>query len=276
MTFIKKSVLYFITIFVGFAFVFPFIWVLLTSLKTDDDIYQQPIKILPEQFTLEQYTSIFTKSPELLTFFWNSTLITIISVALVTIFSGMAGYVIARYKFVGSKSFFFLLLLVMFVPWVIFLIPIYILEDTLNLVNTRVGLILPYIALNLPLGIFIMRGNFNLIPKEIEDAALVDGCNVFQMWYKIMLPMVRPGLATVIILTGISVWEEFMYARSLITSQEAWTVPVGITMLQQEAQAWAFGTLSAAILLSLIPLLILFLAFQKYFIKGITDGSVKG
>lgn len=272
----NKIIAYFIAFIVGLLFLAPFIWVILTSLKHDNDIYSQPLSIFPEKFTLTQYISIFTNSPELIRYFLNSSLVTFFTVILVVVFSAMAGYVLARYDFLGKKTLFFLILIVMFVPWVIFLIPIYMLENSFELVNTRVGLILPYVSLTLPLAIFIMRGNFLGIPKEIEEAALVDGCNVFQMWYRIMLPMVKPGIATVVILTGISVWEEFMFAKSLVTTQSVWTLPVGITMLQQESQSWAFGILSAAIILSLIPLLILFIVFQKHFIKGITEGSLKG
>lgn len=271
-----KIVTYISAIVIALLFISPFIWVILTSLKYDEDIYTQPITLLPDKFTLTQYIAIFTKSPEILKYFLNSAIVTAVTVTLVVLFSAMAGYVLARYDFIGKKSLFFIILIVMFVPWVIFLIPIYILESSLDIVNTRTGLILPYISLTLPLAIFIMRGNFMGIPKEIEEAALVDGCNMFQIWYKIMMPMVKPGIATVVILTGISVWEEFMFAKSLITTQGVWTLPVGITMLQQESQSWAFGTLSAAIILSLIPLLILFIVFQKHFIKGITEGSLKG
>ncbi|WP_248928390.1 carbohydrate ABC transporter permease [Paenibacillus hamazuiensis] len=271
----SRFILYVISGLIGLLFIAPFIWILLTSLKSDQDIYGA-VRILPQEWTLVQYIHIFQGSVNLGMYFMNSISITAVSVAAVVLLSSMSGYGFARFKFKGDVLFIGFLLLIMAVPWAVYLVPIYIMESKSGLINTKLGLILPYITLNLPLAILIMRGNYRGVSKEIEEAALMDGCTVFQTWYRIMLPIVKPGLATVFIFSAIQIWEEFMFARTLVSDNINWTLPVGITMLRSEAQSWAFGTLSAAIILSLIPLLTVFILAQQYFIRGITDGAIKG
>jgi ABC-type glycerol-3-phosphate transport system permease component len=149
-------------------------------------------------------------------------------------------------------------------------------QSKFNLINTHLGLILPYVATNLPMAVFIMRGQFNGIPNSLRDAATIDGCSSLQVFTRVMLPVVKPGVATVIIFTFINTWGEFTYGRTLTSTTKAQTLPVGITFLRDEATSWAYGTLTATIVLSLIPLLIIFLSMQKYFIKGIMEGALKG
>jgi ABC-type glycerol-3-phosphate transport system permease component len=144
------------------------------------------------------------------------------------------------------------------------------------MLDTCWGLILPYVATNLPLAVFIMQSQFNSVPKELSEAARIDGCNQWKTFYKIMVPVVKPGIATVIIFTFITVWGEFTYARTLTTTPKSQTLSVGITFLRDEAASWQYGTLCATIVLSLIPTLIIFLAMQKYLVKGIMEGAVKG
>jgi ABC-type glycerol-3-phosphate transport system permease component len=272
----SRIYLYLVSLIIGIVFLGPFLWILLTSFKTDKDIYSIPLQILPQHWTLSQYVKIFQGSTELGVYFYNSIVVTLTSVLIVLFLSSMSGYGFARYRFKGNVAIMAFLLLVMAVPWAVYLVPIYMMEDSMNLLDSKLGLILPYAALNLPLAILIMKGSYLVVSKEIEEAALVDGCNDYQTWYRIMLPIVKPGIATVFIFTSIQVWEEFMFARTMVTDNNNWTLPVGITMLQSEAQSWAFGILSAAIILSMIPLLTVFLSFQQYFIRGITDGALKG
>jgi len=160
-------------------------------------------------------------------------------------------------------------------PYAIYLVPVYIMEDSMGIINTRLGLILPYIALNLSFAIFIMSAWFREMPRDLEDAAKIDGCNTFQLWIKIMLPLAVPALVSVATITFVMVWEEFMFVRTLSTTVEAQTLPVGIPLLKREAQSWAYGTLSAVLVLSFIPVIAIFLITQKYFVKGFLRGSIK-
>jgi ABC-type glycerol-3-phosphate transport system permease component len=213
---------------------------------------------------------------DFLLFFRNSVNISFWSVLVVTILSATLGYAFSKLYFRFKSFFLGFILVVLTLPYVIYLIPIYIMQSKVDIINTHLGLILPYIALNLPLAVFIMRGQFNGIPNTIMDAATIDGCNSFDVFSRVMLPMVKPGVATVVIFTFINVWGEFTYGRTLTSTAKSHTLPVGITFLRDEATAWQFGSLTATIVLTLIPVLIIFLTMQKYFIKGIMEGALKG
>jgi ABC-type glycerol-3-phosphate transport system permease component len=226
--------------------------------------------------TFEHYVKVITQMQDFAKFFRNTVIITIFSVAATVLFSAMTGYAFSKLQFWGKKVYLAFILLILTLPYAIYLIPIYILEDRMNLVNTFTGLILPYIAINLPMSIFIMRGQFNSIPNGLMEAATIDGCNFFQTWSKIMMPIAKPGLAIIVIFTFINVWGEFLFARTLTSTPATQTLAVGITFLRDEAASWQYGTLCATITMSLVPLLAIFLAMQKYFIRGIMEGALKG
>jgi ABC-type glycerol-3-phosphate transport system permease component len=272
----STAVVFFILLVTSFVFIVPFIWTFLTSFKTDEEIYAPVMIIFPTRLTFEHYIKVITKMGDFLRFFRNSVIISFWSVLATVIFSSTLGYAFAKLDFRFKGFFLGFILFVLTLPYVIYLIPIYIMQSKFNLINTHVGLVLPYIATNLPMAVFIMRGQFNGIPGSLGDAAIIDGCNSFDMFSRIMLPMVKPGIATVIIFTFINVWGEFTYGRTLTSTSRAQTLPVGITFLRDEATSWQYGTLTATIVLSLIPLLIIFLSMQKYFIKGIMEGALKG
>jgi len=238
---------------VSFIFLSPFFWVLITSIS-----------------------KVLTQMPSFIMYFKNSIIISIISVIIVTLLAMMGGYALGRLEFRGKGLFLFFILLVISIPYAIYLIPIYIIESRLGLINTNLGLVLPYIALNLPLALYIMRGTFRTIPGELEEAAIIDGCNPWQLWYKVMVPVSKPGIATTIIFTFIMVWQEFVFAVTLMPDAKYQTLPVGIVHLRDEAQSWAYGTLSTTIVLALIPIFIIFLLMRNFFIKGLTEGAVKG
>ncbi len=256
-------------------FLSPFLWSLLTSLKPNPEIYNAAISILPRTFTLEHYRYVVTGIPDFLTYFKNSVIVSLASVLLVAMFSSLAGYALGRFDFAGSRAALFFMLLVLALPWGIFLIPIYIMEDLVGLVDTNTGLVLPYVALNLPLATLIMRGTFRTIPSALEDAARIDGCNSFQAFSLVMMPLAKGGLAASAIFTFITVWGEFMFARTLMLTTKTKTLAVGITDLRVEGGSWAYGILSATILLSIIPTLVLFVYLEKYFTRAILEGSLK-
>ena len=261
---------------IAFIWMIPFIWTLLTSLKSDSEIYTDVLKFLPTQLYFGHYTSIFTKLGNFFAYFRNSVVVSFWSVLFNVLFAATLGYSFAKFKYPGRGIFFGFVLLVITLPYVIYLIPIYIMQSRMNMIDTTLGLILPYIATNLPMSVFIMRGQFNGVPNEMMEAARIDGANQWQTFAKVMMPIVKPGIATVIIMTFISVWGEFTYARTLCVTANSQTLAVGITFLRDEAASWQYGTLTATIILSLIPVMIIFLSMQKYFVKGIMAGAVKG
>lgn len=260
----------------AFVFIIPFLWTFLTSLKTNDEIYAATLTILPTQITFEHYIKVITQMGDFLKYFRNSVVVSLWSVLATVIFSATMGYAFSKMNFKFKNVYLGFVLFILTLPYVIYLIPIYIMESRMDLIDTAWGLILPYIATNLPMSVFIMRGQFNNVPNTLGEAATIDGCNNWQVFSKIMLPVVKPGIATVIIFTFINVWGEFTYGRTLTATARAQTLPVGITFLRDEAASWQYGTLTATIILSLIPLLIIFLSMQKYFISGIMEGALKG
>lgn len=261
---------------IAFIWVIPFIWTLLTSLKNDSEIYTDILKFLPTKVYMGHYTSIFTKLGNFFLYFKNSVVVSFWSVLFNVLFAATLGYSFAKFKYRGRGLFLGFVLIVITLPYVIYLIPIYIMQSKMDLIDTTLGLILPYIATNLPMSVFIMRGQFNGIPNEMMEASRIDGANQWQTFSRVMLPIVKPGIATVIIMTFITVWGEFTYARTLSVTAKSQTLAVGITFLRDEAASWQYGTLTATIILSLIPVMIIFLSMQKYFVKGIMAGAVKG
>lgn len=261
---------------IAFIWMIPFFWTLLTSLKDDNEIYTNVLKFLPTYIYTGHYSSIFTKLGNFFLYFKNSVVVSFWSVLFNVLFAATLGYSFAKFKYYGRDLFLGFVLIVITLPYVIYLIPIYIMQSRLNMVDTTIGLILPYIATNLPMSVFIMRGQFNGVPNEMMEAARIDGANQWQTFSKTMLPIVKPGIATVIIMTFITVWGEFTYARTLSVTAKSQTLAVGITFLRDEAASWQYGTLTATIILSLIPVMVIFLSMQKYFVKGIMAGAVKG
>ncbi len=274
---ITQAILFVSLLIISFIFLVPFLWTVITSLKIDKEIYSNRIIIFPTQVTLMHYIRVLTQMKEVIKFFINTVWITLWSVGGTMLLSAMMGYAFGKLTFFGKNVYLLFVMIILTLPYAIYLIPIYIMENRMGLINTHWGLILPYIAINLPMSIFVMRGIFINIPNEIAESAMIDGCNFFQTWSKIMLPLARPGLAVVMIFTFINVWGEFMFARTLSSSPAAQTLSVGITFLRDEASSWQYGTLCSVITLSLIPLLTVFLSMQKYFIeKGLMEGALKG
>ncbi|MDR1586005.1 MAG: carbohydrate ABC transporter permease [Treponema sp.] len=273
---VNTAIIFIVLLVISFVFIVPFLWTFLTSIKTNEEIYAPDMIILPTRLTFEHYIRVITKMGDFLRFFRNSVITSFWSVLATVIFSSTLGYAFAKLDFRFKNFFLGFILFVLTLPYVIYLIPIYIMQSKFDLINTHAGLVLPYIATNLPMAVFIMRGQFNGIPQSLGDAAIIDGCNSFDVFSRVMMPVVKPGIATVIIFTFINVWGEFTYGRTLTSTSKAQTLPVGITFLRDEATSWQYGTLTATIVLSLIPLLIIFLSMQKYFIKGIMEGALKG
>jgi len=276
---IKKLSTHSILITVSILSIFPFLWLISTALKgPDENIFQYPPVFIPKQFTWANFTGVWKEIPFLL-YFFNSMVVAGVTVVLNLIFSALAAYPLARMEFKGKKSVFFLILATIMVPFQAIMLPIYLIILKLNLVDTAgyfmgyLGLILPF-AVN-AFGIFLMRQAFLTIPKEMEEAAFVDGCNVFQIWLKILIPMVTPTLAVLAIFTFIGSWGEFLWPSIVLTKKTLYTLPVGINDLQgMFSSNWRY--IAAGSIISIIPILIFFISMQKYFISGQNEGAVKG
>ncbi|MFQ5835268.1 MAG: carbohydrate ABC transporter permease [bacterium] len=257
-------------------YIFPIIWTFITSLRPTQDIYRYPPTIIPGAVTPQNYIYVLTQMKGFLRYFLNSVVVTFMTAVIVIISSAMGGYAFGMRKFRGQNMLFAAVIAVLMIPYLMYLIPIFIMEDKIGLRNTWWGLVLPYAALNLPWGLLIMRGAFSTIPLDIRDAAVIDGCNEFQFWYRVMLPITRPALAATSVITFVFAWQEYMFVSTLMTKNEWQTLPVGIVWIRDELQTLAYGRVGATIMLSIIPVIILFVVFRNFFIKGLSEGMLKG
>lgn len=276
---LNNLVTHLILIFISLLSIFPFIWLISTSLKgSAENIFAYPPQIIPTDLTFENYSAVWEKV-NFIGYFLNSMVVAGGTVTLNLILSAMAGYPLARMEFNGKKTAFFAVLSTIMIPFQAIMLPVYLITLKLNLVDSvnnlagYLGLIMPF-AVN-AFGIFLMRQAFLSIPKEMEEAAVVDGCNAWGIFWKVLLPMVKPSLAVLAIFTFIGSWGEFLWPSIVLTKESMYTLPVGVNNLQgMFSSNWRL--IAAGSILSTIPILIFFLSMQKYFISGENEGAVKG
>lgn len=254
----------------------PFLWVLLTAFKPNTEIYTIEQHLLPRVPTLEHFQRVISKGDQLPRYIFNTLFYSALTISGVTLFGAMAGYALGMLNVRGARFAVTIVLLLLSVPWVILLVPLLLFEFRLNIWNTRAGLVLPYIALFLPTAIWIMRGTFMGMPRELGEAARMDGASEFLVFWRIYLPMAKGGAASVVLLTFIEVWNEVLLAATLAINPEIANINVGLRVLAEEGQSFAFGTLSAAILIAMIPTLIVFVVLQRYYVRGISEGALAG
>lgn len=277
--FFEKIGIHGILIFASLLSVFPFIWLISTSLKGNaENIFAYPPQIIPHDFTFQNYIGVW-KRVNFIAYFFNSMVVAGFTVILNLLLSALAAYPLARMRFFGKKFAFFAVLATIMVPFQAIMLPVYLITLKLHLVDS-VNNFMGYLGLVMPFavsafGIFLMRQAFLTIPKEMEEAAIVDGCNVFQIFFKVLLPMVKPSLAVLAIFTFIGSWGEFLWPSIVLTKESMYTLPVGVNNLQgMFSSNWRF--IAAGSILATIPIVIFFLAMQKYFISGEMEGAVKG
>jgi multiple sugar transport system permease protein len=253
---------------------FPFYWLINISLKTGPDLASAAI--VPPNPTLDNYTSIFQNSSftKALT---NSAIVSLTTTLIGVIVGSFAAYALARLKMRFKFGLLALVLSITTFPQIAIAAPLFRLWSDIGLYNTIIGLVIPYLTFALPLSIYILVSFFKEIPKDLEEAALVDGATHFQAFRKVVVPLAAPGLATTAILTFIAAWNEFLLASTLTSSVNARTVPVAIQQFSGSTQFEVpFGTQAAASVIISIPLILLVLLFQKRIVAGLTAGAVKG
>ena len=250
----------------------PVLYIIINSFKFPGDMIHIPPTILPERWTLTNYQAVL--SGNFLNYFSNTVVLTVAGVVLVVVLSALAGYGFAKLPFRGSAVLFSAIIATLTLPLAILLVPMFLMENATGLLNTRLGLILPNVAVCLPFAILIMRKHFADIPREIEDSAAVDGAGRLRRWWSIMLPLSRNGMILVTVITTYNIWGEYTLAKTLATVPPAMPLSVGLTLLKSEV--WQYGVLAAVITLAILPPIIIFLLFQGKIVQGITQGAVKG
>lgn len=280
---------------------FPLAWMMLTSLKDENELIRSPITYLPAEPTLRNYARVFEQLP-FDRFMLNSAVVSVTATLVCVLFAALAGYALGRLAVPYRRTLLTGIVITSMFPALVLLVPLYrmflgteipglsplvgFLHDlgmtflptevrSPNLLNTYWALIVPYVALSLPIATLILTSFFQLIPKDLENAALVDGCTRVQALFRVVAPVSAPGVVTAAIIVFVNSWNEFLLALNFNTAMAMRTVPVGITMYQGEF-AFPWATISAAITVGVLPLVALILTFQQKIIAGLTAGGVKG
>ena len=265
---------YAIMISLALIFMLPLLWMLSTSLKPKRDLFKQPIEWIPSTLTLENYTKIFGNSQTPIErWFINSLVVATVTTLLILFIDALAAYAYARMEFPGRRVLFGLLLSTLFLPGIMFLVPNFVTVANLKMLNTYPGVILP--ALAGVFGVFFLRQFFITIPKELEEAADLDGANRFQIFYKIILPLSKPALATLGIITFLGSWNDFLWPLLILKDRNLQTLPPGLRTLQG-AYTSEYGLMMAGAVIVAIPVLIIYIALQRFIVQSVASTGLKG
>lgn len=256
-----------------FIFMIPLIFMISMSLRTPDTIGLP--KLFISDITFKNYQTVFAKNPQLPGNFMGSIIVTVTSVALVTICSSMGVFGLSRKNVHGKVLIYNILLCTLMVPLAGLVVPLTQLNSRMGWINNYMGLILPYTALGIPYAITILQGFMSGIPKELEEAAVIDGCGLIRLFLQIVCPLLKPGIIVIVIWQFLTSWNEFFLAMCTLTEEAKKTLPL---VAQQYNGAYFSqpGTLFAALTLITIPMLVFYILVQKQFVKGLTAGAVKG
>lgn len=253
---------------------FPAVWILLTSLKTEAELVSKPITYWPVNPTLANYVQAFTDQP-LLKYLGNSFIVAALSTVTSLIVAAFAAYAIARLNLKRRQLILTCIVASSMFPLVTLLVPIFETMRALNLLNTYTALVIPYTVLNLPVCTLVLVSFFQSIPKDLENAAMIDGCTRIGALWRVVVPLAAPGVFTAGILAFVNAWDEFLLALSLNASASMRTVPVGITLYQGEF-TFPWPIISAALIVAIVPVAVLIAVFQERVVGGLTQGGLKG
>ena len=253
---------------------FPALWILLTSLKSETELVSKPITWWPANPTLHNYVQAFTDQP-LLRFMGNSALVALGATLASLLVSAGAAYAIARLNLKHRQLILTAIVASSMFPLVTLLVPIFETMRTLGLLNTYTALILPYVVLNLPVCTLVLVSFFQSIPRDLENAAMIDGCTRMGALVRVVVPLAAPGVFTAGILAFVNAWDEFLLALSLNASASMRTLPVGITLYQGEF-SFPWPIISAALIVAIVPIAVLIALFQERVVGGLTQGGLKG
>lgn len=258
---------------IALVMLFPLLWLISTALKSPtENIWQSPPQLLPNQPTLENFSKVWQSLP-FGTYLYNSILVSVLTVGLNLLFCSLAAYPLARLSFVGRNGIFIAIVSTIMIPFQIVMIPLYILTVQLGLRNSYLGIIFPSLAS--AFGIFLLRQALISVPKEIEEAARLDGSSELGLWWCVMLPAIRPALITLAIFVFIGAWSDFLWPLIVIQDESLYTLPLGVAKLAGTFSLdWRL--VAAGSVISITPVLVLFLFLQKYIVPTDTGSGVKG
>lgn len=262
-----------LTVFAVIA-VYPILQVVTISLRPADRLLSTSLEIIPDNASFKNYVDLFADRPFLL---WmrNSIVVSLVVTLTGVVLAALTGYAFSRFTFIGKKIGLLSLLTTQMFPATMLLLPLYIMLIKLGLINTYLGVITIYTATALPFTIWTMKGYYDTIPYSLEEAARIDGCNQFQAFYKIILPLAAPALVITALFSFMTAWAEYLVAAQILQDSSLWTLPLGLKSFESNMST-EWGLYGASSIIVTIPVVILFLALSKYLVSGLTLGSVKG
>ena len=261
-------------IVIAIIWIAPFVFIIFTSLKTNSTVMGSSAFSFPSNPEFENYVKAWGRGNFSVTTF-NSVLITVVKVPLGLFISAMAAYSLARIPSRFGKLILALILFGTMLPFQVMLAPIFQQVNAFGLINTYPGIVLPYLAFGVPYQVFILHGFFSAIPKELSEAARIDGASHFTIFWRIFLPVSLPVLSALLIIDFVATWNEFAMALVILQDPQMWTLPLGLMNFQGQFQS-DYGQLNSAIVMTVLPAAIVYLMFQRYFVSGLTTGAVKG
>jgi len=268
---IRRAAIYGILLGAAIVVLFPYIWMLSSSLKSESEIFTKEIQIIPRSVQWNNYLRIWGNYP-LGQWLLNSIIVGSVETLCVVATSILAGYAFSRLRFWGRDVLFYIYLGTMMIPIQVTLIPSFLIIKHFGWINTYQGLFLPHIAA--PFGVFLMRQFFFNIPSELEDAARIDGCNWLRVLVQVVLPLTLPAISSLAIFAFTFSWNAFLWPLVVTNTKEMFTIQIGLASMKGEIMAW--DALMAATVLSALPILVVYLTFQRYFVKGIATTGLKG
>ena len=254
--------------------ILPFWYMVITSLKPQAMIFEFPPRLWPAQVTLKNYVQALSKDLFGL-YFLNSLFVAVVTTATTVLVSTLLAYAFARLDFPGKEPLFYVILLGMMIPPVMLIIPQFIIAKQIHLLDKFIGLMAIYVTMNISINTFLLRGYFEGIPRELEESALIDGASQMTIFWRIVMPLSGPGLAVVTIFTFLYSWDEFPWAHVAIKETTRRTLPIAIALFQgQHLTEW--GQVFAASIVAVVPVIVVFVILQRYFIRGIATSGLKG
>jgi multiple sugar transport system permease protein len=252
----------------------PMAYMISTAFKANAYTPEFPLRFIPKNPTLDNFDTAFN-SRNFYTALFNSARVAVATSALVTLLTSMMAYSFARFDFLGKNLIFYIVLAMMMVPTMMLIVPQFLVAKQLNLLNSLNGLVLVYSSGAMAFNMFLLRGFFETLPREIEESALIDGANHFVIFTRIMIPLAKPALSTVAVFSFLGAWDEYIWALTVLTDVQKRTLPIAIANFRG-VHSTDWGLIFAASLTAVIPTMVIFIMFQRYFVQGITTGAVKG
>lgn len=271
---VYKLFLFLFMLLAFFISVYPLLWVVIQSLKTETE-FLESIWTLPARLNFQNYATAWNDAG-MSRYFLNSVVVTLVTTAVNLVFVTCAGYAFAKLTFPGKTFFYYMIIFNLLIPTAIILLPMFTMVNRMHLVNTLPALVFPYFQGFAPMGLIICRNYFEDLPDELMEAGKLDGCSNMQVFRKIMLPLAKPILATMAILSAMQVWNEYLWALTSITDESKYTLSVGVALFNKKTETVGYTPVFAALSISALVIVVVYLCMQKNFVKSIAAGAVKG